>query len=630
MRIRKLHAAALATLGALAGALVVSSPALASPPEKPVAKAATAVGANGATLHGELNPGASSEKLHYEFVYRQGATCSEGTFAPEPPGEEAEGNHREVSLVLTGLQPGVVYSFCLNVTNGEEESTISAPMSFKTPSSKPAVDGESESGVTPFDAMLEGLVNPESQATSYHFEYASNSALTGATSVGSGTLPGVFEDQAVGPVDLGGTLEPSSTYYYRVVAVNGTGTTNGPIQSFTTPPLEAPVIDGESASAITQNDALLHALINPNYQATTYQFKLGSDTSYSLATVPATPGELGASFGDSEVVVDLLAEGVELEPNTEYHYEVLATNGSGSAEGVISPGDQTFLTLPNPPAASTGEASGVTTSSASIAGTVTPGSSGNSTQDDTLYYFQYGTTTSYGRQAPLPAGDAGEGTYPVSESTTLEGLQPGVTYHYRIVAANNNAGTPQTVYGEDETLTTAATVPILTSVSASGVTQSDATITGSLDPRALPTRYELQVGSGSGSLAPEGSGNTSSAISLTFSLGSLSPGTLYHYKLTATNANGTAVVEGTFTTSVGAEAANLLTQPPTPPLLSTPSIVFPSETSAGKGNPSAGKSLTRAQKLAKALKACKKKAKSKRAACTRRAHKQFGRSKKKT
>jgi hypothetical protein len=64
-------------------------------------------------------------------------------------------------------------------------------------------------------------------------------------------------------------------------------------------------------------------------------------------------------------------------------------------------------------------------------------------------------------------------------------------------------------------------------------------------------------------------------------------------------------------------------QPFTLPLIATPAIAFPKE-EAGSGTTA----LTNKQKLAEALKACRKKSKSKRAACEKRAHKKYGAKKK--
>ena len=67
---------------------------------------------------------------------------------------------------------------------------------------------------------------------------------------------------------------------------------------------------------------------------------------------------------------------------------------------------------------------------------------------DTKYWWEYGTTTSYGQQTE--ATDIGSGVAPVSVADQLAGLSPGATYHYRLVAQNSYG----TEYGYDFTLTT--------------------------------------------------------------------------------------------------------------------------------------------------------------------------------
>jgi hypothetical protein len=104
----------------------------------------------------------------------------------------------------------------------------------------------------------------------------------------------------------------------------------------------------------------------------------------------------------------------------------------------------TEYTQLNPPEATTSEASGVQEIQTTLNGNVNPKGA------DTHYYFQYGTSTSYG--SSTASVDAGSGVGFVPVSSVVHGLTPGTTYHYRIVASNGEAA-----YGKDQTFTTSST-----------------------------------------------------------------------------------------------------------------------------------------------------------------------------
>jgi hypothetical protein len=67
------------------------------------------------------------------------------------------------------------------------------------------------------------------------------------------------------------------------------------------------------------------------------------------------------------------------------------------------------------------------------------------------YRFEYGTTTAYGRVVPLPEGNTGAGFTPRTVWASASGLQPGMTYHYRVVVTGQVGGK---IEGEDRTFTT--------------------------------------------------------------------------------------------------------------------------------------------------------------------------------
>ena len=74
-----------------------------------------------------------------------------------------------------------------------------------------------------------------------------------------------------------------------------------------------------------------------------------------------------------------------LTPGTQYYFRLVATSVAGTTDGLQG----TFSTT-QPPAASTGSATVITTTTATIAGSVNPNGL------DTTYHFEYGTTPSYG------------------------------------------------------------------------------------------------------------------------------------------------------------------------------------------------------------------------------------------
>ncbi len=97
---------------------------------------------------------------------------------------------------------------------------------------------------------------------------------------------------------------------------------------------------------------------------------------------------------------------------------------------------------PKPPSVSTAGASQPNTSTATLNGGINPRGV------ETSYFFQYGTTTSYGAQTTPVA--VGASTVKVRVSQAITGLQPGTTYHYRLVATSA-AGTTD---GQDVAFTT--------------------------------------------------------------------------------------------------------------------------------------------------------------------------------
>ena len=683
-------------------------------PEPPETLApATSVTATTAVLEGVLNPKATAGAGWY-FAYQpeSEAPCTGGaTTASEPEAVvNAEAEHAEV----TGLQPSRKYVFCMVATNAAgAQSTVGNEVSFKTLAVKPALDGEGTSAVKSTEATLEAQVNPNNQETTYSFEYATNKALVGATTVaGAAPLEGFGDQTASAPT--GAVLGAGEIYYYRVVAENATGTTVGAVQSFTTAPApftdavsgltattatfnghftldpvatqysfdyrvggecagesataaveagsgsatvapaseatgllpntpytvcfvtsnafgsevggpvsfttltEPPTIASEGSSALSTTDAMLEAKVNPNNrEVTSYFFEyaseealLGTPAATTVAGAPPAPA-LPAVFEEQQAgPVDI---GGGLTPGQTYFYRLIAENASGErAEGPV----QSFQTLPVAPLVSAGPEPVVTRTTASISGVINP--EGATTE----YFVEYGQGEPHGAPgSPTPPATLeAHGVLPqATPPLTLQELRPGSTYRYRIVAVSE-AGTTD---GPEVTFTTApAQPPAATTGQASAVTQTSATITGTVDPRGLPTSYEFDVGAdtsyGTRVFGDAGAGPPESfALALT----SLAPGSTYHYRILATNQDGTAY---------GADATFTTPGYPSPIVEPLHATLIPFTAPTEEVKPPPPKVETRAQKLKKALKACKKdKSRKKRAVCIKQAHRKYGPVKKK-
>ncbi len=177
---------------------------------------------------------------------------------------------------------------------------------------------------------------------------------------------------------------------------------------------------------------------------------------------------------------------------------------------------------------------------------------------DTTYYWQYGTGSSYGQQTATV--DAGAGTAPAAASAQLTGLTPGVTYHYRLVAANPDG----TTYGYDATLTTSTVTnvaPVNTSApSIGGSPLQGQTLTaapGTWSPTPGGYTYQWQISTDGGTSWS----NIAAATGATYQVGAGDLGAEIQVIVTATNAYGSASAVSAPTAAVGSGAPVASGQP---------------------------------------------------------------------
>lgn len=301
-------------------------------------------------------------------------------------------------------------------------------------STAPSVTSAAATAVSNSGATLNGTVNPNSATTQYAFQYGPTSSYgmeTALTSAGSG-------NSATGVTATASSLQSGTTYHFRIIAINAGGTSVGSDQTFTTtgtaPASSTPPSAGTgSASSVTQTGATVGGTLNPNGQATQFYFEYGPTSSYGYETNAQTTPAGSTDIGASAVLAGL-------NGGVTYHFRLVAISPGGVTLG----SDATFTTT-TPPQATSAPATTVTNDSAVFNGTVNP-EGRNAT-----YYFQYGTTTSYGLQT-APAS-AGAGTSDVAVNSEVAGLMPNTTYHFRLVSTSSGG----TTYGSDEIVATAGT-----------------------------------------------------------------------------------------------------------------------------------------------------------------------------
>jgi hypothetical protein len=297
----------------------------------------------------------------------------------------------------------------------------------------------------------------------------------------------------------------------------------------------APTATTSSSSSVTASGATVAGSVNPNGTSTTYAFQYGTTTNYGSQTQTTSAGS-----GTSAESVHATLSG--LISHTTYHYRIVATSASGSTPG----SDQTFTTAAVPPTASVSSPSLVTSSSATLTGSVNP--HGKST----VYSFQYGPTTSYGLQTASTS--AGSGTSTSTVHGSLSKLTSGTTYHYRLVATSSD-GTSASSDGTFETTGQSSspngTLPAVSEAGAVKVTSTSAQLNGAVNPEGPNTTWYFQYGLSTFyglQTAPQTiSGFGARAINV--QLSGLAPNSTYHFRLVADSANGLYVgTDETFTT----------------------------------------------------------------------------------
>ncbi len=188
-----------------------------------------------------------------------------------------------------------------------------------------------------------------------------------------------------------------------------------------------------------------------------------------------------------------------------------------------------------PPSVATGAALAVTQTTATLTGGVNPNGVAV-----TSCLVEYGRTTSYGKSMQCsPAPGSGEAA--VGVSAVVTGLEADTEYHYAVVAT----GAGGTAKGLDATFQTLPDAPTVTTGAAAAVSQTTATLAGSVNPNggsvtSCVVEYGASLPSATSVACSPAPGSGTGAVSVTGAATGLSANTTYEYRVVASSAGGTS------------------------------------------------------------------------------------------
>jgi hypothetical protein len=301
-------------------------------------------------------------------------------------------------------------------------------------------------------AHVKGKVDPGGESTEWFFEVSTDGTNWERTNVEGGAEGSGLQtvEGDITSLNFGGPgLKPGTAYKVRLTANNGSGSVSSPETEFTTKSLSAPTVSIDPVTTFTDTTATFSGTINPNSPAGNPS---AADVNWHFQCSPECPNlSLASGSAPNPIPADnsnhtVSVKATGLEPNTTYEVTLVGKNAGDPVEA----GPVSFTTTAVVPEVETLPAFAIQGGTEALLGArINPHNSA------TTYWFDYGTTESYGQTAPAgkngSAGSAGSWEF---VSQKVAGLAPSTEYHYRVVA-ESPAG-PKALGGDESFVTAPA------------------------------------------------------------------------------------------------------------------------------------------------------------------------------
>ena len=404
---------------------------------------------DGATINLDVNPNNAPTAVSLEYSVDQ--TMATGVMKAAISPESVTGiNPVGVVATLSNLSANTSYYFRAIGLN-ESGRTVTTVGSFKSsplPAVLPMPNIGAATSITAYSATLTGSVMPGNTSTNLTFVYSTDQSFA-TNAITAVATPNVVSGSSITNASINlSYLNGGTTYYYRLVAVNSTGSTTSTIGSFKTLVASgiAPVVT-TNQSPFTATITNITGTVTPQGQTTTVKLVMSREKSLTVA--PITLDVPGSPFtGDS--VINISAPSTTLIAGVRYYYAFHASNAAGLTKSTARTNVLTLM-----PVIISNRSSLLSANSVKLHGVMNGGAS------NTRNSFIWGTSAKLDTATTETTGTPFAVTNNANNeiTTTLNGLKPGTTYYFRskIIAYTGPLSGEAPLLGPINTLTTLST-----------------------------------------------------------------------------------------------------------------------------------------------------------------------------
>lgn len=293
----------------------------------------------------------------------------------------------------------------------------------------------------------------------------------------------------------------------------------------------APIATSLPGAHVSETFAVIRGGVIPNGRPTMAWIQWGATTNYGGLTASTYVG----SDYTSNMISGLANP---LAPATLYHYRTVAQNDNGISFGF----DHNLLMPSIAPAITNLIATNDLVNAATLKATVVP------YDESATVWFAHGPTVAYGTTNLVgQIGSYGNGSVPIVVSSIASNLTAGTVHHFQVIVSNS----VNVIYSPNLAFPTAA-APLVSGSSVSNLTRTSALLNASVTPNDATTLAWFQYGTTTnyGSVSSVATiGTNANPVAINRSINNLLAGTLYYYRIVATNVAGITVgADGLFTT----------------------------------------------------------------------------------